>query len=125
VQELVRRLHGNPAILAACFYDGIIAFGDQQIVTGIAIMASAMKRMSDRDTPLSAYHLAIVGDLVWLCSNAHLLALSVIRSYDDSAKPGTPEDQLQGHARDPGCPDCDTGRYAAVGLSADGGCEYI
>ncbi len=90
-QNLVRRLHGNPAILADCFYDGVIAFGDQQIVTGIAIMISAMKRMSDRDSPLSTYHLVIVGDLVWFSSNAHLLALNIIRSYDDSAKPGTPE----------------------------------
>ncbi|KAK0625943.1 hypothetical protein B0T14DRAFT_561897 [Immersiella caudata] len=90
-QRLVRRLNGNPAILGACFHDVVVALGDQQIVTGIAMMAAALIRMPGRDKPLSTYHLVIISDLVWFSSNAHLLALLVIRSFDDSAKPNTIE----------------------------------
>ncbi|KAK0651134.1 hypothetical protein B0T16DRAFT_442686 [Cercophora newfieldiana] len=90
-QRFVRQLNGNPTILGACFYDVVLALGDQQIVTGIAMMAAALIRIPDRDKPLSTYHFVVISDLVWFSSNAHLLALTVIRSYDDSAKPGTVE----------------------------------
>lgn len=88
-QRLVRWLSGDPAILGACFYDSVIALGDQQIVTGIAMMIAAMIRKNDERKPLSTYHFMIVSDLVWFSSNAHLLALLVICSYDDSVKDNT------------------------------------
>lgn len=75
-------------MLAACFHDSVVALGDQQIVTGLALMLAALIRMGSDTKPLSTYHFVIVSDLVWFSSNAHLLALLVIRSYDDSAKPG-------------------------------------
>ncbi|KAK5654465.1 hypothetical protein OQA88_7093 [Cercophora sp. LCS_1] len=88
-QHLVRRASGDPAILGACFRDSVLALGDQQIVTGIAMMIAAIVRKNDPAKPLSTYHFVVISDLVWFCSNAHLLALLVIRSYDDSAKRGS------------------------------------
>lgn len=91
-QSFVRdHCNGDPAILGRCFYDVVITLGDQQTVMGIAVMAAALIRMHDGEKPLSTYHFVIISDLVWFSSNAHLLALLVIRSYDDSAKPGSLE----------------------------------
>ncbi|KAK1752819.1 hypothetical protein QBC47DRAFT_349733 [Echria macrotheca] len=93
VQHWVIRISSNrtlPYVLAACFKDLVITLADQQIVTGISLMAAALIRgLGNNKEPLSAYHLVIVSDLVWFSSNAHLLALMVIRSYNDSVKPGS------------------------------------
>ncbi|KAK4455259.1 hypothetical protein QBC34DRAFT_340669 [Podospora aff. communis PSN243] len=86
-QRCVRHLKGDPILLGACFYDVVVALGDQQIVAGIAMMAAAIIRTRSDDKPLSTYHLLVISDLVWFSSNAHLLALLIIRSFDDSAKP--------------------------------------
>jgi len=94
-QYFVRRLSGGDqamlAILARCFYDVVIALGDLQLVMGIAIMMTALIRMQDGEKPLSTHHFIIVNNLIWFSSNAHLLALLLMRNYDESAKPGSLE----------------------------------
>jgi len=87
--RLVVWLRLDPDVLADCFYDGVIALGDQQLATGLGMLVAAAIRLFNDETPLSVYHLTVVTDLAWFSSNCHLLALIVIRSYGDSAKRGS------------------------------------
>ena len=51
------------------------ALSDQQIVTGIAILAAAIGRVNS----FSAYHWKVIVSLGWLSSNVHILTLSTLR----------------------------------------------
>ncbi|KAH6900985.1 hypothetical protein BKA70DRAFT_1065943, partial [Coprinopsis sp. MPI-PUGE-AT-0042] len=83
----------HPESLADALYNVVVSLSDQQIALGIAILGTATIRTYDSatPTPLSTYHLAMVGNIAWLSSNTHLLAILLARSYADSSKPSSPE----------------------------------
>ena len=56
----------------------VLMFSDQQIVTGIALLASGFSQLP---TGLDAYHWQIVVYLAWFSSFTHLTTLTVRRSY--------------------------------------------
>ena len=56
----------------------VLMFSDQQIVTGIALLASGYSQLP---SGLDAYHWQIVVYLVWFSSFTHLTTLTVLRSY--------------------------------------------
>lgn len=73
-------------------YDMVVCLSDQQLVTGIAMMIAALKKLHDETITL--YHLAIVADLVWFSSNTHLISLLVtsyftVESFKKGALPRT------------------------------------
>ena len=53
----------------------VLAYADQQIVTGIAILAAGFSRMQS----LSVYHLHVIIYLAWMSSNTHLTAVSLLQ----------------------------------------------
>ena len=53
-------------------------FGDQQLVTGLAILGSVFTQLNKG---ISAYHWQIVVYLAWFSSLTHLSLLTVLRSY--------------------------------------------
>lgn len=53
----------------------ILAYADQQIITGIAILAAGFSRLQN----LSVYHLHVVIYLAWMSSNTHLTAVSLLQ----------------------------------------------
>ena len=53
----------------------ILAYADQQIVTGIAILATGFFRLQN----LSVYHLHVIIYLAWMSSNTHLTAVSLLQ----------------------------------------------
>lgn len=55
----------------------ILSLGDQQLLTGIAILVSGMIR----HCTISVYHFAIVSDLAWFSSYVHLLSLFVLQDF--------------------------------------------
>jgi hypothetical protein len=55
---------------------GILGYADQQIVTGVAILAAAFNNMRT----LSAYHLQVAIHLAWISSNTHLTAVSLLQT---------------------------------------------
>ena len=57
---------------------GVLMFSDQQIVTGIALLAAGYSQLH---CGLSAYHWEIVVDLVWFSSLTHLTTLTVLYQY--------------------------------------------
>jgi hypothetical protein len=75
-------------VLAACASDLVQALSDTQLVTGIAVLVAGMIGLARADAagPMTVYHFTIVTDLAWFSSNAHLLALLVLRSRGISAK---------------------------------------
>ncbi len=54
----------------------VLAYADQQIVTGIAILAAGFSRMQS----LSVYHLHVIIYLAWMSSNTHLTAVSLLQA---------------------------------------------
>ncbi|KAI9712435.1 MAG: hypothetical protein M1820_001648 [Bogoriella megaspora] len=74
---------------ADCLRDVILSFSDSQLVTGIAMLASAVKLLNDGT--IVVYHFNIVTDLAWFSSNVHLLSLRVITNYlEDDNRANTP-----------------------------------
>lgn len=73
-------------LIAETAYDVVLSLSDTQLVTAIAMLIAALVRLFDG--AITVYHFSIVIDLVWLASNSHSLSLLVVRSYDDSVKPG-------------------------------------
>ncbi|GME36098.1 UDP-glucosyl transferase family protein [Neofusicoccum parvum] len=57
------------------FQEGIRAFSDQQIITGIAVLAAAFAGFET----VSVYHWRTVVYLAWMSSNVHLTTLTVLR----------------------------------------------
>ncbi|KAF2871775.1 hypothetical protein BDV95DRAFT_48875 [Massariosphaeria phaeospora] len=60
-------------VLAASFYAVTVALSDQQLVTGIAMLAAGLTLLARR--AISVYHFSVVRDLAFFSSNAHLLSL--------------------------------------------------
>ena len=56
----------------------VLMFSDQQIVTGIALLASGYSQLS---SGLDAYHWQIIVYLAWFSSLTHLTTLTVLRNY--------------------------------------------
>jgi hypothetical protein len=85
--ELVRRDRqtARRERIAECLRDVITSLSDTQLVTGIAILVAALKKLGDGS--ITIYHFNIVTDLAWFSSNTHILSLLVVRSFSDSAKP--------------------------------------
>ncbi|KAI1341459.1 hypothetical protein F5Y15DRAFT_357036 [Xylariaceae sp. FL0016] len=65
--------------------DMVQCLSDQQLVTGIAILVTALKLFAE--STITVYHFSIALDLVWFSSNTHLLSLAILRSYGESVKP--------------------------------------
>lgn len=55
----------------------ILSLGDQQLLTGIAILVSGMIR----HCTISVYHFAIISDLAWFSSYVHLQSLLVLQDF--------------------------------------------
>lgn len=67
----------------------VVCLSDQQLVTGIAMMIAALKKLHDET--ITVYHLTIVTDLVWFSSNTHLTSLLVTSYFTvESFKEGAP-----------------------------------
>ena len=56
----------------------VLMFSDQQLVTGIALLASGYSQLPSE---LDAYHWQIVVYLAWFSSFTHLTTLTVLRNY--------------------------------------------
>ena len=56
----------------------VLMFSDQQIVTGIALLASGYSQLS---SGLDAYHWQMIVYLAWFSSLTHLTTLTVLRRY--------------------------------------------
>ena len=56
----------------------VLMFSDQQIVTGIALLASGYSQLP---SGLDAYHWQMVVYLAWFSSFTHLMTLTVLRNY--------------------------------------------
>lgn len=57
----------------------VLALSDQQIVTGIAILAAGFNGL--RQGSISVYHFQIVVYLAWMSSSVHLSALTLLRPF--------------------------------------------
>ena len=55
---------------------GILAYADLQIATGVGILTAAFSTMST----LSTYHLQVAIYLAWMSSNTHLTAVSLLQT---------------------------------------------
>lgn len=67
----------------ACFAL-VLTLSDQQLVTGNAILITAMYMLNDGS--ISVYHFNLVTDLAWFSSNTHLLSLLIVRAFLYSSK---------------------------------------
>ncbi|KAI1843013.1 hypothetical protein JX266_010866 [Neoarthrinium moseri] len=83
VQNLIG--HHNSQVWGRVLYDMVVGLSDQQLVTGIALLVTAIIKLYNGS--ITVYHLNIVTDLVWFSSNTHLLSLLVVRSFEQSVKP--------------------------------------
>ena len=54
----------------------VLAYADQQIITGIAILTAGFIKMHT----LSVYHLQVIIYLAWMSSNTHLSAISLLQT---------------------------------------------
>ena len=62
----------------------VLAYADQQIATGIAILVAGFVKTPD----ISVYHLHVVIYLAWMSSNTHLSAISLLQEdFRDSKRP--------------------------------------
>ena len=56
----------------------VLMFSDQQLVTGIALLASGFSQLH---CGISAYHWQILVYLAWFCALTHLSTLTLMRDY--------------------------------------------
>lgn len=62
-----------------CIRHVVVVLSDQQIVTGIAIMAAGFRGLQSKD--ISVYHFQIVLYLAWMSSSVHLSAVTLLGSF--------------------------------------------
>ena len=86
VQKALNISKRRADLYATCLFEIVMILSDQQLITGIAILAAAVKEL--HEGKISVYHFTIVTDLSWFSSNTHLLSLLVVRSFSQSFKPG-------------------------------------
>lgn len=72
------RIHHHPRIQTS-IRKFVLSLSDQQIVTGIAIMAAGLRGLAKGT--ISTYHYQIVLYLAWLSSSVHLSAISLLTPY--------------------------------------------
>jgi len=72
------RIQRHPRIQVA-LRKFVLSISDQQIVTGIAIMAAGLRGLAKGT--ISTYHYQIVLYLAWLSSSVHLSAISLLTPY--------------------------------------------
>ena len=72
------RIQNHPRIQTA-LRKFVLSLSDQQIVTGIAIMAAGLRGLAKGT--ISTYHYQIVLYLAWLSSSVHLSAISLLTPY--------------------------------------------
>ncbi|PVI00768.1 hypothetical protein DM02DRAFT_655140 [Periconia macrospinosa] len=84
-RPLHKRSNYKLEVWADRLYPVVLSLSDSQLVTGIAMLASAIKLMNDGS--ITAYHFNIVSDLAWFSSITHLMTLLVIRVFMGSQKP--------------------------------------
>jgi len=72
------RIQHHPRIQTA-LRKFVLSLSDQQIVTGIAIMAAGLRGLAKGN--ISTYHYQIVLYLAWLSSSVHLSAISLLTPY--------------------------------------------
>ena len=75
--RLIRR-KAPPSDLKESLGKAVLMFSDQQIVTGIALLASGYSQLR---SGLDAYHWQIIVYLAWFSSFTHLTTLTVLRNY--------------------------------------------
>jgi hypothetical protein len=75
------RIHRHPR-LHHLLQHAILVLSDQQIVTGVAIMAAGFVGLRSGDT--NVYHYQIVLYLAWLSCSVHLSALTFLRPFLES-----------------------------------------
>lgn len=60
----------------------VLAFSDQQCITGIAILLSGYSQLSLKNTnPMTVYNWQLAVDLAWFSSITHLTTLTCLRHY--------------------------------------------
>ena len=79
LQQIRRKANLAPSpALKKSLGKAVLMFSDQQIVTGIALLASGYSQLR---SGLDAYHWQIVVYLAWFSSFTHLTTLTVLRNY--------------------------------------------
>ncbi|KJX95325.1 hypothetical protein TI39_contig4119g00009 [Zymoseptoria brevis] len=78
IMRIKSRIHRHPT-LHRVLQHTILVLSDQQIVTGIAIMAAGFVGLRNGET--SVYHYQVVLYLAWLASSVHLSALTLLRPF--------------------------------------------
>ena len=66
-------------IWAESLFEVVVMLSDQQLVTGIAVLSSAIY-LRNRGS-IAVYHYTIATDLAWFSSNTHLLSLLALRGH--------------------------------------------
>ncbi|KAH6656049.1 hypothetical protein BKA67DRAFT_562515 [Truncatella angustata] len=69
----------NKTRIQNCIRHVILVLSDQQIVTGIAIMAAGFYGLQSKE--ISVYHYQIVLYLAWMSSSVHLSAITLLHSF--------------------------------------------
>lgn len=80
----VRNHFRNAELWSECFYRMTWTLSDQQLVTGIAILAASFKLFNEGT--ITAYHFSIARDLAFFSSNAHLLSLLALWNALDTER---------------------------------------
>jgi hypothetical protein len=81
IMRVKSRIHNHPR-LHHLMQHAILVLSDQQIVTGVAIMAAGFVGLRSGET--NVYHYQIVLYLAWLASSVHLSALTFLRPFLES-----------------------------------------
>jgi hypothetical protein len=66
-------------IWSECLYKIVMILSDQQLITGIAILITAMYLKIQGS--ITVYHFTIATDEAWFSSNTHLVSLTVLRGF--------------------------------------------
>jgi hypothetical protein len=82
-----QRRFKDPIGLSNAFFRVVLAFGDQQLVTGIAILVAGFVMLAKNS--ITVYHFSIVLDMAWFSSNCHLLCIIIIARQLDSEAYGS------------------------------------
>jgi hypothetical protein len=75
----IRPHNAKHATIYGAVRKAILALGDQQIVTGIAILGAGFQGL--RTSSISIYHFQIVVYLAWMSSSVHLSALTLLGKF--------------------------------------------
>ncbi|KAK3986767.1 hypothetical protein QBC44DRAFT_401828 [Cladorrhinum sp. PSN332] len=97
VSYLHTKCRVNTRLLTSVTSDLVHFLSDTQLVTGIAVIVSAVAGLhqKDRHEPMTVYHFDIATDLAWFSSITHLSSLLVLRyAHSPTAKKGPDRTKL-------------------------------